>query len=106
MKRLTTTSVCLASCLLTPSVWAQPNDTEMATIEVTAPRLARELYATPAAVSTLESDAIARGQQRVRLDESLVRVPGVFLQNRDNFAQGQRISIRGFGARAVIKCAA
>jgi iron complex outermembrane receptor protein len=62
--------------------------------------LARELYATPAAVSTLESDAIAQGQQRVRLDESLVRVPGVFLQNRDNFAQGQRISIRGFGARA------
>ncbi|MCA1771668.1 MAG: TonB-dependent receptor [Halomonas sp.] len=72
----------------------------MATIEVTAPRLARELYATPAAVSTLESDAIAQGQQRVRLDESLVRVPDVFLQNRDNFAQGQRISIRGFGARA------
>ncbi|WP_442786522.1 TonB-dependent receptor family protein [Halomonas sp. A40-4] len=100
MKRLTTTSVCLASCLLTPSVWAQPNDTELATVEVTAPRLARELYATPAAVSTLESDAIAQGQQRVRLDESLVRVPGVFLQNRDNFAQGQRISIRGFGARA------
>ncbi|QPL45314.1 TonB-dependent receptor [Halomonas sp. A40-4] len=100
VKRLTTTSVCLASCLLTPSVWAQPNDTELATVEVTAPRLARELYATPAAVSTLESDAIAQGQQRVRLDESLVRVPGVFLQNRDNFAQGQRISIRGFGARA------
>ncbi|MCO7245621.1 TonB-dependent receptor [Halomonas sp. Mc5H-6] len=100
MKRLTTTSVCLAGCLLTPPALAQPNDTEMATIEVTAPRLARELYATPAAVSTLESDAIAQGQQRVRLDESLVRVPGVFLQNRDNFAQGQRISIRGFGARA------
>ncbi|MEC4768183.1 TonB-dependent receptor [Halomonas sp. CUBES01] len=72
----------------------------MATLEVTAPRLARELYATPAAVTTLEGDAIAQGQQRVRLDESLVRVPGVFLQNRDNFAQGQRISIRGFGARA------
>ncbi|MFN2410913.1 MAG: TonB-dependent receptor family protein [Halomonas sp.] len=100
MKRLTITSVCLVSCLLTPPVWAQADDTAMATIEVTAPRLARELYATPAAVSTLESDAIAQGQQRVRLDESLVRVPGVFLQNRDNFAQGQRISIRGFGARA------
>ncbi|MEA2119018.1 TonB-dependent receptor [Halovibrio sp. HP20-50] len=72
----------------------------MATLEVTAPRLSRELYATPAAVSTLDREAIAQGQQRVRLDESLVRVPGVFLQNRDNFAQGQRISIRGFGARA------
>ena len=39
------------------------------------------------------------GQQRVRLDESLITVPGLFLQNRDNFAQGERVSIRGFGAR-------
>ncbi|WP_110669519.1 TonB-dependent receptor family protein [Salinicola halophilus] len=69
-------------------------------IEVTAPRLSRELYATPAAVSVVDRDEIQRGQQRVRLDESLDTVPGVFIQNRDNFAQGQRISIRGFGARA------
>lgn len=77
---------------------AQPVDLD--TVAVSAPRLTRELYATPAAVTVLEREAIARGQQRVRLDESLVRVPGVFLQNRDNFAQGQRVSIRGFGARA------
>ncbi|WP_251975967.1 TonB-dependent receptor family protein [Salinicola avicenniae] len=78
------------------------NDTALAqpVVEVTAPRLARELYATPAAVSVVDRDEIQRGQQRVRLDESLVAVPGVFLQNRDNFAQGQRIAIRGFGARA------
>jgi len=94
------TSVCLAGCALSGPTWAQSSEPAMATLEVTAPRLARELYATPAAVSTLESDAIAQGQQRARLDESLVRVPGMFLQNRDNFAQGQRISIRGFGARA------
>ncbi|WP_422141422.1 TonB-dependent receptor family protein [Vreelandella salicampi] len=100
MKKLTT-SVCLASCFISAPSWAQPADTEeMATLEVTAPRLARELYATPAAVSTLDRDAIAQGQQRTRLDESLVRVPGVFVQNRDNFAQGLRIAIRGFGARA------
>nr|CDQ34293.1 Outer membrane cobalamin translocator [Virgibacillus halodenitrificans] len=69
-------------------------------MEVTAPRLDRELYATPAAVSVVDHDSIAQGQQRVRLDESLVTVPGVFLQNRDNFAQGERLAIRGFGARA------
>jgi iron complex outermembrane receptor protein len=34
------------------------------------------------------------------LDEALARVPGVFMQNRYNFAQDLRISIRGFGARA------
>ncbi|RUR33310.1 TonB-dependent receptor [Vreelandella andesensis] len=93
----------LACTVLVSPVWAQATSSEKAvlpTVEVSAPRLARELYATPAAVSTLEGGEIAQGQQRVRLDESLNRVPGVFLQNRDNFAQGQRIAIRGFGARA------
>ncbi|KXS37498.1 MAG: iron complex outermembrane recepter protein [Halomonadaceae bacterium T82-2] len=75
---------------------AQP-DTDV--ITVTAPRLTRELYATPAAVSVIDREAIARGQQRVRLDESLAGVPGLYLQNRYNFAQGERVSIRGFGAR-------
>ncbi|APE29984.1 TonB-dependent receptor [Halomonas aestuarii] len=70
------------------------------TITVTAPRLARDLYDTPAAVTALTREDIQQGQQGVRLDEALVTVPGVFLQNRDNFAQGQRIAIRGFGARA------
>lgn len=69
-------------------------------ITVSAPRLTRSLYDTPAAVSTLTREEIQRGQQRVRLDEALTPVPGVFLQNRDNFAQGQRIASRGFGARA------
>lgn len=102
--KVTTTSVCLLSCLVSAHSWAQTpsdaNGAELDTLQVTAPRLERELYATPAAVSTIDRDAIAQGQQRTRLDESLVRVPGMFLQNRDNFAQGQRISIRGFGARA------
>ncbi|WP_447928187.1 TonB-dependent receptor family protein [Vreelandella sp. EE27] len=103
MNKLLSSSVMLASAVATsPSLAQAPASeaTALPTLEVSAPRLSRELYATPAAVSTLEGDEISRGQQRVRLDESLVRVPGVFVQNRDNFAQGQRIAIRGFGARA------
>lgn len=101
MNRYFTPSLLLISSALTTPVWAQTaTQAALPTVEVNAPRLSRELYATPAAVSTIDRDAIAQGQQRVRLDESLDRVPGVFLQNRDNFAQGQRISIRGFGARA------
>ena len=101
MTRYLPPSLLLLSTAFSAPVWAQ-TDTEavLPTVEVSAPRLAREIYATPAAVSTIDQDTIAQGQQRVRLDESLNRVPGVFLQNRDNFAQGQRISIRGFGARA------
>ena len=93
----------LVSAFLVSPAWAQVSNSEDAvlpTVEVSAPRLARELYATPAAVSTVDRVTIAQGQQRTRLDESLTRVPGVFLQNRDNFAQGQRVAIRGFGARA------
>ncbi|MBR2515466.1 MAG: TonB-dependent receptor [Halomonas sp.] len=104
MEKLILPSLLLMGAVVTSPVLAQPNaDAEAAvlpTVAVSAPRLARELYATPAAVSTLEREDIAQGQQGVRLDESLTRVPGVFLQNRDNFAQGQRIAVRGFGARA------
>lgn len=89
----TTSSSALLAQPSAPEASAQP------VIEVTAPRLSRELYATPAAVSVVDREEIQQGQQRVRLDESLVTVPGIFLQNRDNFAQGERIAIRGFGAR-------
>lgn len=105
MKKMLPSSLLFAGAVASVPVMAQPSanvsdTTTLSTVEVSAPRLARELYATPAAVSTLEREDIAQGQQGVRLDESLTRVPGVFLQNRDNFAQGQRIAIRGFGARA------
>lgn len=69
-------------------------------ITVSAPRLQRDIYDTPAAVSVVNQREIQQGQQRIHLDESLEFVPGLFLQNRENYAQGQRISSRGFGARA------
>lgn len=67
---------------------------------MTSPRLARDLYDTPAAVSVVDAPAIRQGQQRLQLDESLNTVPGLFFQNRYNFAQNLRLSTRGFGARA------
>ncbi|MBS8241044.1 TonB-dependent receptor [Marinobacter lipolyticus] len=69
-------------------------------LEVTSSRLVRDLYETPAAVTVVDAPAIRRGQQRLQLDESLNTVPGLFFQNRYNFAQNLRLSTRGFGARA------
>ncbi|MGB0578408.1 MAG: TonB-dependent receptor family protein [Limisphaerales bacterium] len=40
-------------------------------------------------------------EPNLTVDEALRRVPGVFVQNSFNFAQDQRISIRGFGTRAA-----
>ncbi len=54
---------------------------------------------TPASVSLVDRDEIRRAQPQLTLGESLGHLPGVFVQNRTNFAQDARISIRGFGAR-------
>ncbi|MGQ0563147.1 MAG: TonB-dependent receptor family protein [Gemmatimonadota bacterium] len=55
----------------------------------------------PAAVSIISKDRIQAGRPGITLDEALADVPGVFVNNRYNFALGTRISVRGFGARAA-----
>jgi len=70
-------------------------------VVVQSTRLRRTLADVPLAVSVVTADDIQLGRQQLGLDESLTRVPGVFLQNRYNFAQDLRISIRGFGSRAA-----
>ena len=47
----------------------------------------------------VERRDIARGQATLGPDEFLNNIPGVYVQNRYNFSQGQRIEIRGAGAR-------
>jgi iron complex outermembrane receptor protein len=69
-------------------------------IIVRATMIERRLEQVPAAVSVVDQDAIQLGRQQLALDEALSRVPGLFMQNRYNFAQDLRLSIRGFGARA------
>lgn len=68
-------------------------------IVVTLPRLKQPLNQVPAAISVV-SRGQAQGTQGLGLDEWLTGIPGTFFQDRYNFAQGPRISIRGFGARA------
>jgi len=62
--------------------------------------LERSLRETPAALSVVRQAPIREGQPRLKLNESLTQVPGLYIQNQENFAQGERIAIRGFGARA------
>lgn len=73
---------------------------ELEEIVVRATMIERTLERVPAAVSVVTEDDIQLARQQLALDESLSRVPGLFMQNRYNFAQDLRLSIRGFGARA------
>lgn len=67
-------------------------------IDITAPAVDDTWRETPTSVSVVDNEHVD-GAQDLSLDQSLQRVPGVFAQNRFNFAQGLRLSIRGFGAR-------
>lgn len=68
-------------------------------IEVTSPRIDVPWSQTPAGIGAV-SAADLQGDPQLALDEALVRVPGVYAQNRYNLNQGLRLSIRGFGSRA------
>ena len=69
-------------------------------IVVTATRIPVSLVSLPLAAGSVGRDEIQSGRQQLGLDEALVSIPGLFFQNRYNFAQDLRIAIRGFGARA------
>jgi iron complex outermembrane recepter protein len=78
-----------------------PTDTiRLAPVEVTVLRALTPLSAAPMAVSILDERALRSGRSGTFLEEALQGLPGVQVQNRFNPAVGERISIRGFGARA------
>lgn len=56
---------------------------------------------TPAAVSVVNGDDMRHAAPRVNLSESLGAVPGLQIQNRQNYAQDLQLSVRGFGSRST-----
>jgi iron complex outermembrane receptor protein len=61
---------------------------------------ARHAAEQPYAISTVDTDAVRNAGPMVNLSEALVQVPGLVVNNRNNYAQDLQISARGFGARA------
>lgn len=52
----------------------------------------------PSTINVLGQRALTEGQPRVNLSESLGQVPGLIVNNRQDYAQDMQLSIRGFGA--------
>ncbi|HEX2333741.1 MAG TPA: TonB-dependent receptor [Burkholderiales bacterium] len=70
-------------------------------VVITATRVPQPSLEVPASVDRIYADEIRQGRPQVNLSESLGRVPGIVVQNRQNYAQDLQISSRGFGARAT-----
>jgi iron complex outermembrane receptor protein len=78
----------------------QPADV-LAPVVVTATREEARGFDLPASIDAVGTDELQQGQLQINLSESLSRVPGIVVQNRQNYAQDLQISSRGFGARAT-----
>lgn len=55
---------------------------------------------TPASVSVIDGEQLRARTPGINLSEGLAAVPGLQIQNRQNYAQDLQVSIRGFGARS------
>jgi iron complex outermembrane receptor protein len=71
------------------------------TVVVTATRLPQPGFDIPAAIDAVDSAVIREDNPQVNLSETLNRVPGIVVQNRQNYAQDLQVSSRGFGARST-----
>ncbi|HQR77376.1 MAG TPA: TonB-dependent receptor [Burkholderiaceae bacterium] len=87
--------------LLAPAVAsAQPAVDALEPVVITGTRTERRAFDLPMSIDAISRSQIQDGKARVNISEDLNRVPGTFVQNRENFAQELQITIRGFGARS------
>jgi iron complex outermembrane receptor protein len=70
-------------------------------VTVTATRVERNSFDLPVSIDAVSARTIHEARPQVNLSEALNAVPGVNVQNRQNYAQDLQISSRGFGARST-----
>lgn len=68
---------------------------------VSGSRAATQSFDLPFSVDRIGREQISDGQLGINASEALTRVPGLVVQNRQNYAQDLQISSRGFGARSA-----
>lgn len=80
---------------------AESQPPQTAPVVVSGTRIGLSPLETPASVDIVEGAAMRRGQPGINLSEGLAGVPGLQIQNRQNYAQDLQLSSRGFGARST-----
>ncbi len=101
-KKLLSVAV-LSACGITQNAIAADASAESlvtAPVVVTATRVEQNSFDVPASIDVVDSAQIHDQQLQTNLSESLARIPGITVANRQNYAQDLQISSRGFGARA------
>ncbi|MBD9399823.1 TonB-dependent receptor [Pseudomonas sp. PDM11] len=93
----------LCGCAAAGTAQAQ-EATDMLVLEpsvVSGSRSEAQSFDLPFSVDSIDREQISDGQLGINASEVLTRVPGLVVQNRQNYAQDLQISSRGFGARSA-----
>ena len=77
------------------------NAPSLKAVIVTSTRTEAAPFDVPASIDVVGGDQMRDGKLQINLSESLGGVPGLMVQNRQNYAQDLQLSIRGFGARST-----
>lgn len=102
-KNVNLTLLCLTACIcqnLYAATELQKQAVLLPTLKVEATRTDTDWLQTPASVYRVEQNN-NDNNLGVNLSETLKGVPGLQLNNRENYAQDLQISMRGFGARST-----
>ena len=75
-------------------------DTSLAPVVVTATRVEQSAFDLPVSIDSVDAAQLRDQRLGVNISESLGRVPGTVVQNRETYSQEQSLVIRGFGARS------
>jgi len=78
---------------------AEPT-TALGPVTVTAARTAQPAYDVPASIDVISGSAYNGDTLGANLSEGLSAIPGLLARDRQNYAQDEQISVRGFGARS------
>jgi iron complex outermembrane receptor protein len=84
------------------AVWAAEAEPQsLEPVIITGSTAPRRLADAPYAATVINAQALQAAGPMVNLSEALVRVPGLVVNQRQNYAQDLQVSARGFGARAT-----
>lgn len=97
--RPTPIAACLALAFAMPAIADEA--VRLDPLVITGSRVEQNTFDLPAAVDVVDATRIGAAQLRVNASEALTSVPGIVVQNRQNYAQDLQISSRGFGARTA-----
>ena len=101
--KLKVLSLAIIACNLPQTAFAEAateTNIKLAPIVSTATRTQQNSFDLPVAIDVVSKKDIQDGLLQMQLSESLTRIPGITVQNRNNEAQAPKISSRGFGSRA------